>query len=697
MPKRPIARPPAPRSRLTPIAAAALLAGAIDLAYLNSFAGQFFFDDNTSLLANPSVRRLWPLWAPLLPPPQVTTAGRPLANLTFAFNYALGGYDVAGYHAVNLLIHIGAALALFGVARRLLYSPALGGRFAGSETLAALLVAGLWALHPLQTEAVTYIVQRVESLMGLFFFLTLYFFIRSVEEPEIGKRKAESGNAKTGKGSKFPLFAFRFPILSVAACLLGTATKEVIALAPVMVLLCDRTFYAGSFGEAWRRRRRLHLALMATWIPLALFVASTGWNRGGSAGFDVGIHPWAYWLTQVEAVARYLRLAVWPHPLVFDYGTFWRTPGQALPYALVVVPLAAATVVALRFRPVEGFLGAWFFGILAPTSVIPGTFQIIVEHRMYLPLAAVTAGAVGACYQLWGRRGLLLLVPAAALLGVLTYRRNAEYRSDIEMWSATEEARPENGRAHNNLGNAYLAEGRLDDAAACYREAIRLAPDAVDAHSNLGGILLRTGRIPEAIRECSLAVALKPRQGALHLLLGDALRAGGRDAEATAEYEQAVRLSPGSVRLRLTLGAMLLEQGRAAEATATMAAAVALDPDDPLAQLGLANALLRTGQSAGAIGHYQHALAFDPANSDALNNLGTALLQQGRLGEAASAFSDAIQVKPDDPLGHNNLGAALARLGRTAEARVQFEAALRLKPDYPDAIRNLDSLEGVNR
>ncbi len=98
------------------------------------------------------------------------------------------------------------------------------------------------------------------------------------------------------------------------------ATKEVMVSAPLLVLLYDRTFVAGSFREAWRRRRGLHLALAATWLLLVGLVASTGWDRSGSSGFAVGIAPWAYWLTQFEAVTRYLWLSVWPHPLVLDYG-----------------------------------------------------------------------------------------------------------------------------------------------------------------------------------------------------------------------------------------------------------------------------------------------------------------------------------------------------------------------------------------
>jgi tetratricopeptide (TPR) repeat protein len=639
--------------RWTTFAAAAAIAGAVVMAYADSFSGRFYSDDNPTLVANASIRQLWPPRVPLMGPAHATTGGRPLANLSFALNYAVGGLEPGGYHAVNLLIHVCAALALFGTARRLLVSPGLRGRFGGDATLAATLIAGLWALHPLQTEAVTYVVQRVESLMGMFFLLTLYCFTRFADGASIGSRPlakekngAREGRKREGRvtaahlGPPNPAVEMtagelrsirpaawnRWAWLALGSCLLGVATKEVMALAPLMVLLCDRTFYAGSFAAAWRRRGQLHLALMATWIPLALLVASTGWNRGGSAGFDVGVRPSAYWFTQFEAVTRYLRLAAWPHPLVFDYGTFWRTPAQAWPYALAVVPLGLVALLSLWRWPVAGFLGFWFFAILAPTSLIPGTFQMIVEHRMYLSLAAVAAAVVGVAHRVAGRRGLLVLVPAAVVLGVLTYRRNGEYGSDFALWSANVAARPGNSRGHNNLGNAYLAEGRVDQAEACYREAIRLDPNSADGHSNLGALLLRTGRSEEAIRECARAVALKPKQGVLHLFLGEALLAGGRTKEAIAEYAEAVRLAP--------------------------------------------------------------------ANLPALVSLGGGLAQQGQLSDAAEAFRAAARAQPMDATVHNNLGAVLWRLGRSAEALEEFRTAVRLKPDFGAARQNLEALGG---
>ncbi|HEX3729629.1 MAG TPA: hypothetical protein VHV47_07475, partial [Opitutaceae bacterium] len=325
--------------------AAVALAGL--LAYANSLRGAFFFDDRVSIAENPSLRDLGKLGVVLWPDlgGGATVNGRPILNLSLAINYAISGTHPWSYHAFNLAAHVAAGLALFGIVRRTLLLCS-GRGFARSlpPTGFALAAALLWTVHPLLTESVTYIVQRAESLMGMFYLLTLYCFVRGL-----------SGRARLWHS------------LSVAACLLGMGTKEVTATAPVLVLLYDRTFAAGSFAEAWRRRRAYYAALAATWLPLALLVAQTGGDRGGTVGFDVGIKWWAYGLTQLEAIPRYLLLSVWPRPLVFEYGTFWvKSAGEVLPGALLVLALLLATLYAL-FGPAAngsgrrglGFLGAW--------------------------------------------------------------------------------------------------------------------------------------------------------------------------------------------------------------------------------------------------------------------------------------------------------------------------------------------------
>ncbi|HUI06351.1 MAG TPA: hypothetical protein VL486_05040, partial [Verrucomicrobiae bacterium] len=190
------------------------------LAYQNSFTGSFVLDDYASIPGNPTIRRLWPIWQPLSPPHRgwLTVEGRPLINLSLAINYALSGYNVWGYHALNLAVHILAGLTLLGIVRRTLLQPALRARFGAVASELALATAVLWTVHPLQTESVTYIVQRAESIMGLFYLLTLYCFIRGAESPLAGNGKWFMGN-----GSWEPQARLWYG-LSVMACALGMAS-----------------------------------------------------------------------------------------------------------------------------------------------------------------------------------------------------------------------------------------------------------------------------------------------------------------------------------------------------------------------------------------------------------------------------------------------------------------------------------------
>ena len=442
------------------LAGASLVLAAL-AAYHNSFSGPFIWDDLFSITGNPTIRH----WSSALsPPPDVGVGGRPISNLTLALNYAWGGTDVWGYHAVNLLIHTLAGLTLLGLVRRTLQRPVLNERFGALALPLALAVAVIWTVHPLQTESVTYITQRYESLMGLFYLLTLYCFVRSAE-------------------SAVPT---RWQVLSVVACLLGVLSKEIIVTAPVLVLLYDRTFVAGSFLEAGRRRWRYYLGLAGLWVLLVPLLAGVH-QRG--AGFELGVTWWRYALNSCRSVVLYLKLAVWPQPLVLDYGpNIVHHAGEVIPYMMVLAVLVAGTAVALWRRPVAGFAGAWVWVILAPaSSVVPLAGQPMAEHRMYLPLAAVIGLGVLGLYAKMGRRSMLVFAAAAVGLGWLTIQRNKDYRSALAIWGDTVAKRPNNERAHNNLGLAWSQmPGRLNDAIAQYAEALRLKPDYVEAHYNLG-------------------------------------------------------------------------------------------------------------------------------------------------------------------------------------------------------------------
>ncbi len=603
--------------------AAAVIAVAVLAAYANSVTGPFLFDDVGAITENPTIRRLGTAWNP--PAGQgLTVDGRPVLNFSLALNCAAGGTAVAGYHALNLAIHLGAALALWSVVRStwrrlgwegmsvgrgLLAGDGARGESPASRLLpqcaapVALAVALLWAVHPLQTESVTYVIQRAESLMGFFFLLTFYFFVRGVDAEREGARRAWFGAA-------------------VGAALLAAGTKEVAAALPLLVGLYDRAFVAGTFREAWRRRRGVYGGLALVWPLLAWLVFGTG-SRGGTAGFGIEVTWWTYALTQPEAICQYLWLAVWPDPLVFDYGTTWvKHVADAVPYAIVLVALVTGTLIALVKKPAWGFLGMWFFCILAPTSFIPGNRQTIAEHRMYLPLAAVLVAAVGGLAwalarrmdaQRAGRVTLAVGAAAAAGLGALTVRRNADYHSELGLYHDTVAKRPDNAHARYNLGKALAEAGAPGEAIAHYEAALRLEPGWPHAHNNLGSALLALGRV----------------------------------AEAAAAFQRAVRIKPNYA----------------------------------LAHGNLGVALIQLGQKDGAREAWEAAVRFQPDYAEARGNLGAVLLDTGRTKEAAEQFEKIIAVGAGTAEVHFNLGTAYLGLGRAAEAAGQFEAALRLKPD----------------
>ena len=464
----------------SPPAAVALAALGIVLAalaaYAGSFSGPFIFDDRQWILENPAIRHLW---TALAAPRSAMTGGRPVLGFSFALNYALSGTSVWSYHAFNLAIHALAGLALFGLARRTLLQPGLRGRFGAAALPLAFVAAVLWTVHPLQTEAVTYVAQRAESLMGLFYLLTLYCFVRG------------TGSGRPGA----------WPALMVAACALGMATKEVMVTAPLMVLLYDRTFVAGSFRAAWRQRRGWYLGLACTWLLLGYLMVGIG-RRGIGVDSGTTFTWWTYALTECRVLVQYLGLAVWPHPLVLDYGVApVKQAVQAAPFAMILAVLAASAAVGLWRGRGWGYAGAWFFVVLAPSSsVVPVEFQPMAEHRMYLPLAAVIVVVVAAVHALaasrrWLRACLLVL---AAGFGVLAAARNENYRSELAIWTDTAAKSPHNPRVRNNLGYALTNLGRLADAKVQYEDTLRLDPHYPYARNNLGFVLEKMGEPIEA-------------------------------------------------------------------------------------------------------------------------------------------------------------------------------------------------------
>ena len=610
------------------------------LFYSNSFDGVLIMDDQVHIVENPTLRWQGGLGENLR---GLLRLGRPLADFTLVLNFAVSGLEVWSYHALNLIIHILAALTLYGIVRRTLKR--IHPRETGSQDNTELLALGaalVWMLHPIQTQAVTYIIQRAESLMGLFYFLTLYCAIRGLE-----------GNRR-----------FWYPAC-VAACTLGMACKPVMVTAPLMVLLYDRCFFTGTFKAALRSSKSFYAGLAGTWgVYVAIFSQAT---FDDTAGFGIQyVTAWEYFFSQPGVILHYLRLTVWPDALSLDYN--WplaRGIGGILPPLLIMGALFIAAVWAFADKQPQadtrqtssvrrplGFWGLWLFVTLAPSSSFLPIKDLAFEHRMYVPMAAVAVLLVSCIFWIVGLLNLkrnqvfagVLVAILVTALGVKTFARNKDYSSAVVMWSDVLQKRPNNPRAMNELGNALRNLGRVQRALVLYERALGVEPSNPGPHMNIGNIHLSMGNHEKAIWHFNEALRIDPQYADAYLNLGNVYLSLENPEKAVEYFRKAVSLLPGYAE----------------------------------AYIGLGNALGSLNQFDESMAAFQRATSIKPYLAEPYNNLGTLFFRRGEYQEALYYYQEAIKRGPHSAQIHNNLGNLLLQLGREEEASFHFNRASEL-------------------
>lgn len=493
--------------------------------FANGLTTPYMFDDVYWIRDNPAIRTLWSL----------SSARRPLGYYSLQLNYAVHGNGVLGYHAVNIGIHAAAAVVLFLLIRKSL-QPQSAAIDSGWLAFAAAL---LWAIHPLQTSSVTYIIQRFESLMGLGFLLCLYSVMRGTTENR----------------HKWLWYCAGW----LAYC--GSiASKEIAAVCPLVLFLFDRAFLAGSWRGALRQRWGLYLAMVPPLVWLALTMRGTLSSEDGSnAGFGYeGVTPWEYLRSQGGVILHYLRLSFWPDSLCLDYG--W--PIATSPLAIyvpgpIVLGLLAVSLWAMWKFPKLGFLGLSFFLILAPTSSFMPIADLAFEHRMYLPLACVVILTLLAFDRLLARRlpdeaarrkWFLSITGCCALaLAVRTVVRNQDYSSPYKMWAKVARQNPDNARGHTNLAFLLDAAGKQADAIKHLEIAMRATPRYPRAFSFRADLFAKQGDTAAATRLYEEAVRIQPRYVTAHLHLAKVLLFQKKDYAGTLAVAQTVQnIDPAS-------------------------------------------------------------------------------------------------------------------------------------------------------
>jgi tetratricopeptide (TPR) repeat protein len=670
------------------------------VAYWNSFQVPFVLDDLAAVVDNGSIREWWNV-AGLLVPEQGASpvAGRPVVNLSLAANYAIGGLDVRGYHVWNLAIHAGCALLMFGLVRRTLEGPGIPASLGRRSTDLAFGTALIWALHPLNSEVIAYVIQRTESMMALFYLLTLY----------AGVRAAASGRPA------------RWQVAAVVSCALGMACKESMATAPVAVVLYDRVFRFGSLKLAFEARRGFYTALAASWLLLAAQIWSA--PRAESAGFSTGISAWTYLLNQTVIITEYLRLAVWPRSLVAFYG--WPLPltlGDVLPHATLILSLLAITILALIRWPMVGFLGAWFFITLAPaSSIVPVATEVGAERRMYLPLMALVVLGAIAAVRLWEVVESRLHRPGvtasarwvavagigvlSAALGLRTIARNREYASPLSLARTIVDRRP-TPVAHHILGEQLIAAGEHQEGIAALQAAV---PGNSKARYFLGLELFNQGRWDESIEQFDAFVRtwrlpyrlvphwLEPSAReviAARTMMAHALARQQRWPAVAEQSRLILEMDGANADAHGLLANALFFEGRYDEAALPYRRYLQQRPDDVGALTRLGMALVSSNQPVEALAAFRRAVELDPRNADAQRSLAAVLFDARDVEGALLHARQAAALRPEDPVAHDLLGRALAVQGRFDEAISEFERSLAIDPTYAEA---REGLAGVAR
>lgn len=572
-PASPLLRPAAGRSAVVLLAAA---------AYANSLGTSFHFDDHAAILENPLLRDLsvacnpWRLHGLLGPPAFASYLARLVGNASFALDLAVHGPTPLGFHVVNLAVHAAAALLLRRVVLLLFRSPFLRGspvaRWAEGIALAAAL---LFVAHPIQTEAVTYVVQRYASLSTMLGLAALAAWLSWRTDP------APSRLRSVGLWSA-----------SISCAVAAQLTKESAITVPLVALLAELLFFGGPI----RRRAAASLPLLATMaLPLAIAAAGGDVADRIAAGGErmqraMGLGHADFLLTELRVVATYLRLLVLPvgQNLYWDYPLSHSLAEPRVLLAgllhLAILGLAAWLTWASRRRDpalrLVSFGIAWFYGALAVESGAVVIVDVIFEHRVYHPsagffVAAATAGALLArrLSLRWpaAPRAAAAVAGAAALaLGAATVARNRVWADDVSLWTDVAEKSPALPAGHQLAGAALLRAGRLGEAEASLRRAIQVSPYYLDSYRDLSRVYALTGRAGRALHAEAVARylsfdldgALALWERSLALVPGDAdarygralaLSAKGRLDPAQDEMQLACRL--GSSRACASLRA----------------------------------------------------------------------------------------------------------------------------------------------
>lgn len=587
----------------------------------------------------------------------------PLTWLSHMLDVQLFGLNAGGHHFTNILIHILTTILLFLVLHQL----------TGFLWRSAF-VAAVFAVHPLRVESVAWIAERKDVLSAFFFILTVVAYIRYTESN----------------------WSLRRYLLVVLIFCLALMSKPMVVTLPFVLLLLDfwplKRFTPFEFNAAFRRcliEKIPLLALSAGMCAITVFA-----QQGAVSPLPLSLR------LENAAVSSviYLRQLIFPSGLAVLYPF----PEHGLPqpemffaiYLLIAISLAA--FFTRNKYPWLLFGWLWYLGMLVPViGILQVGAQAHADRYTHLPQIGLLVAIIWTVAEIstrWQRRRLVLSTVSVVILVLLTIsarNQTAYWRNSETLWTHALAFTSDNIVAQNNLGNALLDAGKLDEAMTHFKSARHIKPEDAKAAFNFGNALIQNGELTQGIVNLEQAVRLDPDYAEAHINLGGAFLKTGKVDDAISHFQKALQLQPYQPAAWNDLGYAYLRKGAADKATECFKKAMEIDPEQPVAQNNIANALMQQGKVDQAVEHYKKALRLKPDYAEAEYNLGTALVQKHDLNEAVAHFQRALKLKSDYASAAYNIGVAFFHEDKVTEAAAYFQKAIQINPDYAEAHYNL--------
>jgi len=677
------------------------------IVYANTFHADFIFDSICYIVEDPAIRIVE------LTPEDILNAGingkprnRLLPNISFGLNYFFDTYHVEGYHLVNMIIHILTGAFIFLFFRKTLLTNCAGNHSGGSwlrsnfqytACIAAGFAAALWLLHPVQTQAVSYIVQRMTSMAVMFYVLSLLLYVA-------GRLSWKS------KRNRFKAAAWFSGCLIAGVC--AIISKQNAGTLPIVILLYEWFFFQNLSVSLSKKQ--------ITWIlgGLLIFGAVAVWYLGGDP-LERILNSYTKRdftllervMTEWRVVIYYISLLFYPHParLVLDHdyplsSTVLGPPTTFLSLIAVASLIAVSVYIARKGFRLIGFCILWFFITLAIESSVIG-IEIIFEHRLYLasimPMLLVGIMLAERIKRQWA--AILIMGIALILCSTFTWQRNQYWHTPLALLQDNMHKTPNDPRVLNNLGNLLVETGQADTAIPHLKKSIRLQTTSERPNmrllfpmNNLAIALTEKEKYDDAMGWLRKALKINPDSVVSHINLAKTLLEIGQQDRAIKHFEKALAIDPQSTKALARLGDIYYDQNELDKAMTYFQKLLVIDPGNIAAHLKLGYSYFKRGAIEKAIDYYEKALTLEPGNEEALVNLGNMHIKNGNPAKAVAVFKRAVRLNPANREANFHLAIAHA-LQDDYEASIRsFKQMLAHRPQDPNIYYNIACMHALN-